>query len=62
MVMKEKKMKTIYMYHQDLEMKRICVNWNLWFFVTLLTNFDFYFCVKFHKSSLWVPIFAAGGP
>ena len=40
MVMEEKKMKTI--YHQDLEMKRLCVNWNHWFFVTLLANFDIF--------------------
>ena len=36
----------------------------LLFRVTLLTNFDFYLClrVKFHKSLVWVPILAAGGP
>ena len=30
----------------------------------LLPIFDFYVCsrVKFHKSSFWVPILAAGGP
>ena len=30
----------------------------------LLPNFDFYVClrVKFHKSSFWVLILAAGGP
>ena len=30
----------------------------------LLPNFDFYVClrVKFHKSSFWVHILAAGGP
>ena len=36
----------------------------LLFWGTLLTNLDFYLClrVKCHKSLFWVPILAAGGP
>ena len=32
--------------------------------LALMPNFDFYLCsrVKFHESSFWVPILAAGGP
>ena len=54
----------LYIYFGKWCFKRLLLMSTDWFRVTLLTNFDFYLClrVKFHKSLFWVPILAAGGP